>query len=84
MKEKLLGEVRQARWAEEETPGCRAVSWNRVRLKLLAEAACPSESHAVIFGAEEGPKPSLENYSGNLLERYYQISSLHNLVFTTQ
>lgn len=82
-KEKLLGKVRQPRWAGEETPGCCAASWNRVRSKLLAEAVCPSKSDAVIVGVEEELKPSLEDYSGILLARYHQISSLNNWVFTT-
>lgn len=51
-KEKLLGEVRQSQCAGEETPGSSAISWNRVRLKLLAGAACPSKSDARIFGVE--------------------------------
>lgn len=85
MEEKPLDEVRQSRCAGEETPpGGHAISWNRVRLELLAGAACPSKSDAVIFGAEEGPKPDLEDYTVNLLARHYQVSSPPSLVFTTQ
>lgn len=77
MKEKLLGEVRQSPWAEEETLSWCAFSWNRVRLKLLRGVA-------VIFGVEKEPKPSIKAYSGHLLADTIKWTSWYNLVFTAQ
>lgn len=66
MKSGSQGGLRRKHPAATPLPGTGQV-------KLLAEA-CLSKSDAVISGVEEGLKPSLEDYSRNLLARYYQMS----------